>query len=191
MNAPQPVQSFAPTPETLWAVWGKSPEDQVASGWSDPIYQIWVLASEGDLGLAQIQKSMREEFLAAAPLTDVTQAHNLALLAAGKGVESLMPAWLMPARDPSILLCRNPDQTLSWTFGGAAEPGQEVLTEGKASDLAALAAAGETILRDRLYEEINSDRRPVVPGHPLGWLLMMRSPDAWSEEMESEGVMRE
>jgi hypothetical protein len=181
-NAHAPSPSFAPTADTLWAVWGTSPDDQVASGWSEPIYQIWVLASTGAEGIAQIQKSMSGQLLAAAMLTEVVQAYELSQLAAGKGVESLMPAWLKPIRDPTVLLCRNPDQTFSWIFGGTASPGQEVLTEGKLSDLADLAQEGQTILRDRLYQKITSDRRPVEPGHPLGWLLMMSNPDAWQVE---------
>jgi hypothetical protein len=190
-NPQIPSPSFAPTADTLWAVWGTSPDDQVASGWSEPIYQIWVLASPGAEGHAQVQKGMAGELLAAATLTEIIQAYELAQLAAGKGVESLMPAWLKRIRDPSVLLCRNPDQTFSWVFGAQASPGQEVLTEGKLSGLAGVAQEGGGILRERLYHKITSDSRPVVPGHPRAWLLMMRNPDPWREEMDMQGVIRE
>jgi hypothetical protein len=68
---------FAPTPQTLWAVWGKAPDYQVETDWSEPVYVIWVLASAGAEGLAQIKKGMATEFLAASFFEQISAAKTL------------------------------------------------------------------------------------------------------------------
>lgn len=174
---------FAPTPQTLWAVWGKAPDYQVKANWSDPVYQVWVLASPGSLGLEEIKQQMPNEFLAAAPLEQILAAKTLLSSSDRPSVGSWWPAWLPQVSSASFFLHRDADGTMSWEFGNESDPTNrpesQAVLEGRVRDFTDLCAQGERILSEGDYKSILKDARPVSPGHPRDWLHFMKAPARW------------
>lgn len=169
---------FAPTAQTLWAIWGKAPDYQVESGWSEPVYQLWTLSAPGAAGLAEIKASMPTQFLAAVPMEQLANAKALLDASESSKIGALWPSWLPKIKSASFFLRKAGEQGLDMGFGQAGDAnGNEVVLEGRIRDFLDLYSEGERILREKDYTAILDDRRPVEPGHPEDWLEYMKSPE--------------
>ena len=169
---------FAPTPQTLLATWGKCTQEQLDTGWrTEPVYQRWVLASEGELGLREIQKGLADEFLAAVPFQSILDASRLM-----EFWEKSPKTWIEKlglGGVPAFRLLKTPDGGSRWVFGDKAPDAYNVVLVGEMADFDAMKNKGQEILDHALYDEIVVDSRPVSPGHPEEWFNMVRSPTTW------------
>lgn len=174
---------FAPTPQTLWAVWAQAPDYQVETRWSDAVYQVWLLASAGPSGLEEVKRQFPSEFLAATPLEQILAARTLLSQSGQSKWAALWPTWLPKIRAASFFLRNTTDGAISWGFGNATEAasstGGEVVLEGRMSDFINVCGEGERIMVEKDYGSILQDARPVSPGHPQDWLHFMKAPARW------------
>jgi len=190
-NLPPDISlDFAATDKNLWVVWVQAPQDQIDSGWAEPVYHRFGLASEGEAGLLELQKGWGEEFLAAVPFSHIRATRSMLRETSKSSLASLWPSWLPPIKAASFFLKKTEGGQFVWGFGEAGESdlSQETLLEGRISDLDGVFQEGERILKESDYKAIGSDTRPVSPGHPRNWLLYMQDPVRWMfmEEMTKE-----
>lgn len=187
--------AFDMTAATLWVVWTHTSPVALAQGRAiDKVTCFWILASEGEQGLAEIQgpRGIPKRFIAAAPLTalrEITQSTTRAQHGAH------LPRWLkgvIPGFD-SVRLVRLPDGQMEWLVSGEKTPASSItLCEGKRSDLVDLLNEGEKILNTKNYKEVLGDARALSEGHPSDWIMYKRNPsgmariDAWMAKQEDE-----
>lgn len=161
------------TPQNLWVVWGETRPILVKSGWRERFYHVWILAAEGEEGLAQLRESMPNEFLAAMPLEALLRAECIPGLGPSK---SFGPAWLRwPWRSDMCLVLSESGEFLWHERSARPEQGVVVL-EGKKRDLRPVIHEGRRVLGEKDYRTILSDVRPAAEGHPRDWLGFMRDP---------------
>ena len=169
--------SFAPTAQTLWAVWGRRPYSMVVSGWAEAIYQAWIIASPGGQGLQEIRKQMPAQFLAAAPLDYLSNARLLLEQSGAAKFAGLWPTWLPFGSKESFFLSAKPDGGHVWGFGvvDKLDPQEraKVAIEAPLKDFIDLHDKGREILATQDYKSILADAREASPGHPQDWFDVM------------------
>jgi hypothetical protein len=169
------AKDWSMSPRNLWVVWGKGDPDLVKIGWREGFYHLWVIAEEGEEGLAQIRTGLPNEFLAAMPLELLLHAEHMLDLAVGKS-KGVWPAWLTTSAGASFCLASSPGGGLAWYEKKSTPDDATVMLEGGSDDLGEVIQEGRKILEERNYRKVLSDTRPVADGHPYDWLRAMRNP---------------
>lgn len=179
--------NFDMTADTLWVVWAHTSHVALAKGHTkDKITCYWILASEGEEGVREIQgpRGIPGRFIAAMPLSALRQVATLL----GRTKASNRPSWLRkfwPTIN-GVRLLQLSNGCLEWQLSSNSPPkNSSILLKRRCKNIFDLLNRGEEIFNQRDYKQVIGDARPISDGHPSDWIMHKRNPagmarvDAW------------
>lgn len=174
---PAPDPSPEMTPQTLWAVWSRTPEFFLAKKLeTDPVRKTWVLASPGDQGLVEIAgpSGFQGSLIAALSLDMLTQ-----ITAVVERQQQTLVGKLL-GRKTRICIVRKPNGEISMVPHRRKQRDDVELISGDLEDLERVVEEGKKIFETMNYSRLAGDLRPVTPDHPERWLLKRKDPAAYA-----------
>lgn len=166
-------------PENLWAVWSRTAQFLVAlRPHLDPVSFHWVLASPGEMGLAEISGGYPTSLIAAVPLSTLRAASESFAFPS----ESKTPGWVRTAfglgGSHTFSLVREDSGTVRFEKGRRRKKGAQVLIQGNTSDFISILNRGEQILQEKDWAGVFDDIRAEAQQGPVKWFKHKKNPKA-------------